>query len=257
METNEYLAIVQRVQKQYSICPKSFEPKYPVKTLEDYDLGGVDCPLCNNTGHIVEGDPLHMVSRECECMKKRRSLRSIRNSGMVDMLDRYTMDSYQVTNEEQRRVKEAAQKFLESPTGWFFCFGKPGSGKTHICTALCSELILRGLEVKFMSWRDEALSLKTCQTEKEVYESRMRKLQTVPVLYIDDFFKGTVSDADINLAFQILNARYNDRKLRTIISSERTMNDILALDEAVGGRIYERARGFGVPAPKVNWRTGR
>lgn len=254
---NEYLAIVRTIQSKYLICPKSFEPKYPKETLEDFDLGGVDCPVCNNTGHIVEGDALNMVSRECECMKKRRSMRSIRNSGMVDMLERYTMDSYQTTNKEQALVKETAQRYLESPSGWFFVFGRSGSGKTHICAAICSGLIEQGHEVKFMPWRDEILALKACQMDQEVFEKRMKKLQTVPVLYIDDFFKGSVSDADINLAFQILNTRYNDRKLRTIISSEHTMNEILGLDEAVGGRIYERARGFGVPAPKGNWRTGQ
>ena len=63
-----------------------------------------------------------------------------------------------------------------------------------------------------------------------------------------------MTDADINLAFEILNARYNDPMLRTVISSELPVEKILAIDEAVGGRIVERARGFICKAPPENYR---
>ena len=39
-----------------------------------------------------------------------------------------------------------------------------------------------------------------------------------------------------------------------MISSETDLERITALDEAVGGRIYERSRGFAVMAPPENWR---
>ena len=76
----------------------------------------------------------------------------------------------------------------------------------------------------------------------------------MPVLYIDDFLKGGASDADIRLAFEILNARYNDSKLKTIISSEMDLTAILNRDEALGGRIYERAKKNVLRAPGKNWR---
>ena len=74
------------------------------------------------------------------------------------------------------------------------------------------------------------------------------------MLYIDDLFKGNVTGADLNLAFQLINARYNDRKLITILSSELTLSEIIEQDEALGGRIYERARGFVLAAPNRNRR---
>ena len=73
------------------------------------------------------------------------------------------------------------------------------------------------------------------------------------MLYIDDFFKGSVSDADINLAFELLNDRYNSKRM-TILSSERSVEDILELDEAIGSRIYERSKGFYARLPAKNWR---
>ena len=226
------------------------------ETLEDYDLGGVDCPLCGNTGRLIEQGPglLELHVRECACMRKRRSLRSLRRSGMADMARRYTFAAYQTDSEHRRAVKAAAERFVQADEGWFFIAGQSGSGKSHICTAICAALIERGLELSFLSWRDEAPSLKASVTEREQYETRMKKLKSVPVLYIDDFLKGKITEADVNLAFEILNARYNNAALRTVLSSEWKLDELLQLDEALGGRICERARGFTVLAPPDNWR---
>ena len=83
---------------------------------------------------------------------------------------------------------------------------------------------------------------------------RMRVLKKTEVLYTDDFLKGGDTDADIRLAYEILNSRYNDRGLRTILSSEMTPEKLLRRDEALGGRIYERARGYVLQAPAKNMR---
>ena len=67
------------------------------------------------------------------------------------------------------------------------------------------------------------------------------------VLYIDDMYKTGKGQqptvGDVNLAFEIINARYNDTGKVTIISSERTVEEMLDIDEAVGSRIYERSKG--------------
>ena len=227
------------------------------ESLADYGLGGVDCSRCGNTGQLIERGPalLELHVYECPCMRQRRSLRSLRKAGMEDMAKRYTLDRYAADTPHREKVKAAAERFTKSKTGWFFISGQTGSGKTHICTAICTVLMEeQGGEVYFMPWRDESTALKSGITDREWYEARIKKLQTVPVLYIDDFLKGGSSDADLRLAFQLLNARYNDTALRTIISSEINLEDITGLDEAIGGRIYERSRGFAVMAPPENWR---
>ena len=69
-------------------------------------------------------------------------------------------------------------------------------------------------------------------------------------MYIDDFLKpiknrdGEImppSVADVNLAFEILDYRKN-ANLRTIISSERFIGEIIAIDEATGSRILEKTK---------------
>lgn len=225
------------------------------------NLKGYDCPKCKNRGYIYFANGTYKVSRECECMTTRRALARIERSGLKDLMTRYTFEKYLTPNPWQKKAKETAQRYLENPNGaWFAALGAVGAGKTHLCTAICAELLNCGQDVRYMLWKDESRQLKAAVNDSEDYERLIRPLQTVRVLYIDDFWKTKKyeqpSQGDINLAFEILNARYNDSRLITIISSERVIQDLLDIDEAVGSRILERTRGFclNLPGNDKNWR---
>jgi DNA replication protein DnaC len=187
-------------------------------------------------------------------MAKRVSIRNLERSGLKDQISRYTMQNYVADTIERKKVRNAAEDFCRNDKGWFFISGKSGSGKTHICTAICSRLMDAGKAVRYMRWRDDSIMLKALTTEGEEYQRLIQPFKSVPVLYIDDFMKGGHTEADIRLAFEILNSRYNDSALRTVISSELSLFEILGLDEATGGRIYERAKGYVIESPRENWR---
>lgn len=223
------------------------------ETLDDYGLGGYDCEICGNKGILTRMKDGYLYSRECDCMPIRRSIRRIRKSNMSDMLTRYTLDAYETPDKETKHIKELAKKYIKDKSGWLYISGQSGSGKTHICTAICCELIMSGVETIYMTWKDESTRLKAVINTPE-YKTKLEKLERVPVLYIDDFFKGGASDADVRLAFELINQRYNDAKLRTIISSEFDIQAVLSRDEALGGRIYERAKSYMIKAPQKNWR---
>ena len=241
----DYLGILKKVQAQHI--------DVQVETLDDYGLGGVDCPICNNTGHLLYRKDGITYAKECECMAKRRFLRRVRKSGMDDMLARYTFESFETPTAELASIKAIAEEFCNANAGWFFICGKSGSGKTHICTAICSRLLEKGNEVYYMSWRDESRQLKALMNTDEI-DGKLERLKRVKVLYIDDFLKGGRNEADIRLAFEIINARYNDTRLRTLISTEETLDSLLRIDEALGSRIIERSKGCRCRAPKENWR---
>ena len=123
--------------------------------LEQYDLGGVDCPDCGNTGYILERGEgiLEVHSYECWCMKRRRTLRALRKAGMEDMAQRCTLESYRTDTPQCAAIAEAARRFIAADSGWFFIAGQSGSGKTHICTAICTGLMeQKGKEIDFMPW---------------------------------------------------------------------------------------------------------
>ena len=221
--------------------------------LAEYGLDGVNCDICGNKGQLAYYRDGILYSKPCVCMAKRRSIRRIKNSGMGDMFGRYTFENYKAVDADRKRIKNLAGKFAMDDYGWFYIAGQSGSGKTHICTAICSALIECNKDVYYMAWRDESRNLKSLMNTDEVDEP-IRKLKKISVLYIDDFLKGGVTDADIRLAFEIINARYNDTSLRTIISSELSIEEILEIDEALGGRIYERSKGYAIKAPNENYR---
>lgn len=223
------------------------------ETLAEYGLDGVNCDICGNKGQLAYYRNGILYSKPCMCMAKRRSFRRIQRSGMADMFSRYTFDNYKTVDEDRKRIKVMAGKFAMDDSGWFYIAGQSGSGKTHICTAICSALVEGSKDVYYMAWRDESRNLKGLMNTDEVDEP-LRKLKKVAVLYIDDFLKGGVSEADIRLAFEIINARYNDSSLRTIISSEMTIEEVLEMDEALGSRIYERSKGYTIKAPNENYR---
>lgn len=222
-------------------------------TLAECDLDNVDCPVCGNTGSVIYQKDGTAYSRECDCMARRRSIRRIKHSGIADMMARYTFDAYEVPDAARLEIKHRAKRFAEDDTGWFYLAGQSGSGKTHICTAICSRLIERGKDVYYMKWRDESRLIKAVINTDEA-EGKLDRLKRIPVLYIDDFFKGGCGEADIRLAFEIINARYNDSALRTVMSSEMSIKQLLETDEALGGRIYERSKGYMLNAPGENWR---
>lgn len=200
------------------------------------------------------------LMQECDCMTKRRSLKRIEESGMAGLLQKCTIDSFETEAEWQKDIKGAADRFLKCSDGrWFYIGGQVGCGKTHICTAIVGEMMNAGMSARYMLWRDDVVRLKACVND-ESYGDEMERLKRANVLYIDDFFKTRSGDkptqGDLNIAFELLNHRYSNQ-IPTIISSERTINEILEIDEAVGSRIYERARGFCMNIgrdPEKNWR---
>lgn len=52
---------------------------------------------------------------------------------------------------------------------------------------------------------------------------------------------------DLNLAFELINHRYGNRNLITIISCEHFIDDLMSFDEAIASRIYQRSKGFASP----------
>ena len=193
---------------------------------------------------MIREDDGYEIVRDCECMQFRMDKRLVERSGLALRLENYQLDKFETSEQWQKRMKEAAEQFIEDYKGkWFVTLGCSGAGKTHLNCSIVSELMRKGNPAKYISWRDLTIKLKplmnTDEYIREIYEYKNSK-----VLYIDDLFKNghfrTPSTADLDIAMEILNFRYNNReKYTTLISSEHLIDSIMAFDEALGSRIFE------------------
>jgi len=139
-------------------------------------------------------------------------------------------------------MKKAAQDYLAvCREQSFFLSGQSGCGKTHLCTALCNEIIRRGGSLRYFRWVKDGTRLKQLVSDTE-YDREIRALITTPYLYVDDLLKQEISAGDIRLVYEIVNGRYIAGR-PTILSSERSLETIRAArdgeGEAVAGRIFE------------------
>lgn len=154
------------------------------------DTGGVDCPECLNRGYIAFVDDAGgLRTRECSCMATRRSLIHLQRSGLADLLQRYTLATWKEKKPWQKTLSDMVRVYAQNPVGWFYLAGRSGTGKTHLCTALCGLLLGRGMEVRYLLWRDFSLRAKASVNDAEAYNRLVEPMKRVPVLYIDDFFK--------------------------------------------------------------------
>lgn len=212
------------------------------------NLKRYDCPKCKNKGCIAVCKDGYFALSDCDCLQTRKTLKLIEESGLGTLFDTCTFDKYETSEDWQANILEKAKQFVQEQNKWFYIQGNSGCGKTMICTAIVKELILKGKQARYMMWVDESGKLKQAKANNpDEYQTFVRELKEAEVLYIDDFLKvgknETPTTADINLAFEILNYR-SANKLTTLLSSERTIGEVIALDEAVGSRIAELTKPY-------------
>ena len=217
-----------------------------------------DCKICKNKNFVAFlGSQNTFTLKPCSCMKIRMSLRAIQKSGLCDELRTKTFENYQVSTAWQNTCKSIAIKYVnQNSNAWLFAGGQSGAGKTHLCTAVCNELLEMGKSVKYILWREITQKLSSNKFSEE-YQNILKNISEAEVLYIDDFLKSQKPKDEINWAIDIIYARCKTRK-STIISSEFLIDDLKQLDEATAGRIAERSNGFKIQItknPERNYRT--
>lgn len=260
-------AVRDSLQRSGAFPLSSFDPEeyelYKIKLLNQKSEppNGYDCPLCLNRGGSYKREGGYTVFVQCSCMAIRRSIRRAAKSGLGDLLEHHTFDRFQTPEQWQARAKQLAQDYAAAPVGWFVASGASGSGKTHLCTAICRRLLDDGRAVRYELWREMAQKIKAASLDGDARSKMMEPLKNAEVLYLDDFLKtarGTApTKADIELAFDIIGARYNTKAL-TLLSTELTVDELLSLDVALGGRIHEMcqkgAQYLSFAGEEKNWR---
>lgn len=227
---------------------------------KENEKDGYNCKICKNKGYIVKlaeqpDGTYSQLYADCKCAETRRSIMRMKRSGLGDIIRDKTFDKFKDDEPWKQQLKSIAMAYAKNPEGWFFLGGQSGAGKSHLCTAICREFLLNGKKVVYMLWLDDVATLKGVANDPEQREPMINRFKQADVLYIDDLFKTSKdketkaqrpSPADIRTAFEILNYRYCNPKLLTIISTEYTGDELIDIDEATAGRILEKSGKNGI-----------
>ena len=229
--------------------PVSCASEAPCAYLENGFCRRCTCEKCRG-GYLIDEWRQEMLKghfahgpRECACVERARSRKRLRDAGLEELAGRCSFDSFRTDTAWQKVMKQKAQDYLgDARRMSFFISGQSGCGKTHLCTAVCNEIIRQGGRLRYLQWVRDGTRLKQLVVEREAYEREIAALIETPYLYIDDLFKQELTAADIRLAYEILGGRYNKGR-PVILSSERSLEYIRAArggdGEAVAGRIFE------------------
>ena len=219
--------------------------KYEVLTYNNTegDLIGYDCKLCKNKGNIYFLKDNKKYVKDCKCIKLRNTFIMLEKYGLLYEFSVCRFETFICESKWQSKLLDKCKQFVESKVKAIALLGQTGCGKTHLSMAILRQFALQFKTVAYMRWVEDSKALKQVTNDNGMYQASIYPYKNCDVLYIDDLFKGDMTEADRKIAFEIIDYRYklsrsNDRYI-TIISSERTFEEIRQFDEAIAGRIAE------------------
>ena len=211
----------------------------------------LDCPICKNKGFIQKVEFIDMyneymhVMTPCKCMKKRNTLRKAKKSGLGEYL-KMRFEDYIVTSEWQKEFKRKAIDYAKNDSNvWFTSLGQSGSGKTMLSCVIANYLLLeKDKEVLYITWTDFISKLKRdmMSDNSNAVSEYLDSIKNVEVLFIDELLKK-YNDTDLKYIIEIINYRYTN-DLKTIITSERSLSELLEIDEATFSRMVKKSNGY-------------
>lgn len=200
------------------------------------------CPHCNGSGWICkdwsEGEWI-----SCSCQSSIQTRKHTANAGLSKSIAGFKLNDFKTNYEWQTMLLKSACDYARKPRGFLFICGQPGAGKTHLAAGAFGHILKGGARGKYWSWLDLMAELKAAQNSAD-YVQLMAELKGCQILYLDDFLhavKKQPTTGDLKLAFEIINARYDNDRNPTIITSNLTPPDIAKFDSSLSGRIVEAA----------------
>ncbi|MFP4456789.1 MAG: ATP-binding protein [Clostridia bacterium] len=244
--------------KKYKIPQNIEKPKY-------------DCPYCEDTGYIELID--QEASKEynykivrlekCGCLidaeKQHRLNRLFKTAQLTKTMHRQTFDNFKLEYYSNIAMKngytyrqimkynrDIAKEFADDIIGnnneqkGLFLQGKPGVGKTFLCSAIANKLIKNQVPVLYLPFVDFLYQLRdTFGSSDEKMDELIGAAKTVDVLILDDLGSENISDFSQEILFTLLNARTLVENKPVVLSSNYSIED---LEDVYHPRIASRIK---------------
>lgn len=213
----------------------------------------IDCPICRNKGFIQFVKNKDIWSKSCECMKRREQIARAKRSGLGEYLTTSSKD-YIAEEPWQKEIKGKLIEFCkehDEDNVWFMIIGQVGSGKTLIGSVIANHLLKnKNREVQYTIWTDFISKLKMDMMGDNTNQvsEYLEQIKKVDVLFLDEVLKK-YNETDLKYLIEIINYRYTN-SLKTIITSEKLLDELLNIDEATFSRVIEKSEQFCIEIPR-------
>ena len=210
------------------------------------------CPSCDDTGWkpLVDSKGVHRVVR-CDCWRETVVRTRLAAADIEPRYRKCTLDNFRIDSDSQveavRKCRSFIERFPVVDRGLLF-MGLPGSGKTHLATAVLKEVIQNsGATGLFVDVR--ALLRRIRDTYNPVVRATeldvIRPVMDAQLLVLDDIGAEKMSEWVDETMTLIVTTRYN-RRLPTLFTTNhlerepdpQSLSDTLF--ERVGARIHSR-----------------
>lgn len=238
-------------------CPKHGVVKAFVREL----LGRTYPATCNQCIAEEKAQAEAAKVREFERKKADKITKLMQYACIPKRFRDRNFNNYRAESDKQRKALQIAQMYadkfedrLKYGGGLVFC-GKPGTGKTHLATAIANQVVRAGRTAVFATVLDVTRSVKsTYNKNSERTESEAMSCFTGPhLLVLDEVGVQFGTETEKLILFEILNDRYEDVKPTIILSNlpEDQLSDYL------GVRVIDRLKEGGGVVVAFEWESYR
>lgn len=208
------------------------------------------CPICKGAGYlrstVTFGHPQFGKPQPCECKiqeRKEKQRYDLSNASGVMRWSSYQNANFETFDPLQTGTRSAfrqARNFAANPDGWLVLAGPCGCGKTHLAVAIAKARLDAGDTVLMQTVPDLLDYLRRTFSPKSesTYDETFQKMRDADLLVLDDFGAENNTPWVEEKIFQLLNYRYNNNFMPTVITTNNTTLE--GVDERIKSRLRHR-----------------